>query len=49
MFFASCEYACPVLVRDLQRLRATLPPDLREKVQLVLVTFDTVRDKRCQT
>ncbi len=44
MFFASCEYACPVLVNDLQRLRAALPADVREKTRFVLVSFDTARD-----
>jgi protein SCO1/2 len=44
MFFASCEYACPVLVHDIQRLRERLSPGARERTQVVLVTFDTVRD-----
>ena len=44
MFFAQCEYACPVLVQDMQRVRAALPEALREKTQLVLVSFDTERD-----
>jgi protein SCO1/2 len=44
MFFASCEYACPVLVSDMQRLRQTLPAEARERAQFVLVTFDTQRD-----
>lgn len=44
MFFASCEYACPILVNDMQRLRAALPADVREKIRLVLVSFDTARD-----
>ena len=44
MFFAQCEYACPVLVHDIQRLRAALPESVRERAQLVLVSFDTVRD-----
>jgi protein SCO1 len=44
MFFAQCEYACPVLVNDMKRLRAALPDDIREKTQLVLVSFDTARD-----
>lgn len=44
MFFASCEYACPVLVNDIKRLRAALPEAERDRAQLVLVTFDTVRD-----
>lgn len=44
MFFASCEYACPVLVNDIQRLQKTLPADIRGKVQVVLVSFDVARD-----
>jgi len=44
MFFAQCEYACPILVNDVKRLRAALPDDIREKAQLVLVSFDTARD-----
>jgi protein SCO1/2 len=44
MFFASCEYACPVLVNDMTRLRALLPEDVRADARFVLVTFDTTRD-----
>lgn len=44
MFFAQCEYACPVLVNDMQRLRASLPEAIRAKAQFVLVSFDTARD-----
>ena len=44
MFFASCEYACPVLVSDMQRLRQSLPENVRERAQFVLVTFDPARD-----
>lgn len=44
MFFAQCEYACPILVQDIQRLRMALPETIREKTQVVLVTFDVVRD-----
>lgn len=44
MFFASCEYACPILVHDLQRLRAALPPDVRANARFVLVSFDAARD-----
>jgi protein SCO1/2 len=44
MMFASCEYACPVLVNDLQRLRAALPAAVREKTRFVLVSFDVARD-----
>lgn len=44
MFFASCEYACPVLVSDMQRLRQQLPADVRDRAQFVLVSFDAARD-----
>ena len=44
MFFASCTYACPMLVNDMQRIRDDLPANVREGVQFVLVTFDTERD-----
>jgi protein SCO1/2 len=44
MFFASCEYACPVLVHDMKRVEAALPVTVRGRVGFVLVTFDTERD-----
>ncbi len=44
MFFASCEYACPVIVNDIKRLQAQLPAAARERTQVVLVTFDVARD-----
>lgn len=44
MFFAQCEYACPVLVQDIKRMRAALPEADREKTHVVLVSFDVERD-----
>lgn len=44
MFFATCRYACPILVHDLTRIEAALKPELRNKVGFTLVTFDTKRD-----
>lgn len=44
MFFASCGYACPLLVTDMQAIRGRLPAELRDRVLFVLVSFDTVRD-----
>lgn len=44
MFFAQCEYACPVLVHDMKKVQAGLPGDLRGRAGFVLVSFDTVRD-----
>ena len=44
MVFANCSYACPILVNDMQRLRAALPDEVRERAQFVLVSFDHERD-----
>jgi protein SCO1/2 len=44
MFFASCNYACPLLVADMTRIREALPPALRERAAIVLVSFDSERD-----
>lgn len=44
MFFANCEYACPILVNDNKRLLAGLAPAMRDQVRFVLVSFDTARD-----
>jgi protein SCO1/2 len=44
MFFASCGYACPLLVTDMQAIRGRLPADLRDRAVFVLVSFDVTRD-----
>ena len=44
MFFATCEYACPVLVHDMKKVQAALPEDARAKIGFVLVSFDSERD-----
>ena len=44
MFFASCTYACPIIVQDMRRLEQALPKDRRAKVGFTLVTIDTERD-----
>ena len=44
MFFASCEYACPLIVDDMKRLGASLPADVRARAKFVLVSFDVARD-----
>lgn len=44
MFFASCGYACPLIVADMTRIRDSLPAALRDRAQLVLVSFDVARD-----
>jgi protein SCO1 len=44
MFFASCQYACPILVHDLQKIEAALKPESRTQVGFTLVTIDPRRD-----
>jgi protein SCO1 len=44
MFFANCEYACPIIVDDMRRIAASLPENTRAKTQFVLVSFDSARD-----
>jgi protein SCO1/2 len=44
MFFASCTYACPLIVHDLQRIETALPESLRTNVNFTLITIDTERD-----
>ena len=44
LFFASCGYACPLQVTDMQAIRAQLPAGIREHTAFVLVSFDVARD-----
>jgi protein SCO1/2 len=44
MIFSHCEYACPLLVSDMIRLRESLPKDAKEKTLFILVSFDSARD-----
>jgi protein SCO1/2 len=44
MFFATCQFTCPVLVNDMKRIEAALPASVRTNVGFVLVSFDTERD-----
>ena len=44
MFFASCGYACPLIVSDMLAIQEKLPAGLRERTAFVLVSFDPARD-----
>ena len=44
MFFSNCEFACPLLVNDMQKIERALPAEVRKRVDFVLVSFDTARD-----
>ncbi len=44
MFYASCTDTCPLLIAELHRIEASLPPGLRGDVRIVLVSVDPQRD-----
>ncbi len=44
MFFANCQYACPIIVNDMHRIEAALTPEQRARVGFTLVSFDSKRD-----
>jgi protein SCO1/2 len=44
MFFASCQYTCPLTVFQLKQLEQALPHTLRTNVGFTLVSFDSQRD-----
>ncbi len=44
MFFAQCQYACPLLVYKMQQLEEALPPNVRTNIGFTLVSFDSKRD-----
>jgi protein SCO1/2 len=44
MFFASCPSVCPLLINQLKRVDAQLPPAARDDTRVLLVSFDPARD-----
>ena len=44
MFFAHCQYACPLLVYQMKQVEAAFPEAVRTNVGFTLVSFDTERD-----
>ena len=44
MFFARCQYACPLLVYKMKQVEAALPENIRTNVDFLLVSFDTEHD-----
>jgi protein SCO1/2 len=44
MFYSHCTSVCPLLTSQLQHLVASLPEAERARVQVLMVSFDTVRD-----
>lgn len=44
MIYTSCKAACPRLVADMRNIESRLPKDVKEKVQLVLLSIDPKTD-----
>jgi cytochrome oxidase Cu insertion factor (SCO1/SenC/PrrC family) len=44
MFFANCQYACPLLVHDMKEIESALPEAVRTKTGFLLVSFDSEHD-----
>lgn len=44
MFYSSCEMVCPVLFETIAQTLAGLPARQRERVRVLMVTFDPARD-----
>jgi protein SCO1 len=44
MFFASCQYTCPIIVHQLKQLEEALPLGVRTNVGFTLASFDSKRD-----
>jgi protein SCO1 len=44
MFFATCTYACPILVEDMKRIDSAIPEKDRENYKFVLISIDPERD-----
>ena len=42
--FTACPDVCPTTLSDMRRLLGQLPPDVREQVQVVLISADPARD-----
>jgi protein SCO1 len=48
MVYTACTHTCPVIVTEMKRLEAALPPEERGRVGFVLVSLDPERDAPAQ-
>ncbi|MCE4553537.1 SCO family protein [Roseateles cellulosilyticus] len=44
MFYTSCQFVCPMLIEAAQATQAALPANERQKVKVLLISFDPARD-----
>lgn len=44
MFYGSCPYVCPLTIKALQSTEATLEPQVRQQLRVLLVSLDSEHD-----
>lgn len=44
LFYATCPAACPLLIHDIQAIEKKLPPEVRAKTRILMVSMDPERD-----
>src|SRR4051794_35497172 len=44
MFYTSCEFVCPMLIDAARATQAALPAADRQRLKVLLISFDPVRD-----
>ena len=45
MFYASCTYACPILINDMKKIEASFDKDELKNYRFVLLSIDSEKDK----
>lgn len=45
MIYTSCEYSCPLIIQEMNKIKKKVSPAAREKMRYVLVSMDPARDK----
>jgi protein SCO1 len=45
LFYASCTYACPILINDMRKIESSLPKNKLNGYKFVLISIDPERDK----
>jgi protein SCO1/2 len=48
MFYTSCQFVCPMLIDAARDTQAALPAAERERVKVLLITFDPTRDTQAK-
>lgn len=44
MFYTSCQYICPLMIEGIQQAEKSLDPAQRDRLQIVMVSFDPAHD-----